>query len=227
MGAPRQMQQRNLTANADLAAKISALRDPARTRAIGRAAEILEKATDLLSEGGFETFSMRRVAERAGLTLAALQYHFPTRADLVREMIEHRVDLYEDEMRERLARLPDDPERVFLGVIDWLLDDCRFEPAASFTVQFWAFAAYDEQGRILLDRYMFHYRALLGLLIRRLNPAVGEAESVARGAVLSVMIDGSVTLVAPGKPEHAELSHLHETFRATALSLAKAPPTIV
>lgn len=192
-----------------------------------RVIEILEAASDLLREGGFEAFSMRRVAERSEMALSALQHHFPTRADLVREVIEHRLKWYGAGLADRIMSLPDDPERQFLGVIDWLLDDIRFEPTASFTVQFWAFAAYDADARAMLDRFMSRYRVFLAKIMCALNPGLSEAEGLTRSALISVMIDGSALLLAPDKPQHAELADLHETIRTTALKLAKGPSNSV
>ncbi|MFN3513822.1 MAG: TetR/AcrR family transcriptional regulator [Phenylobacterium sp.] len=190
-----------------------------------RAAEILEAGADLLRKGGFEAFSMRRAAEQVGLTLASLQHHFPTRADLLHAVIEHRLDWYGFHLSERIRTLPDAPERLFLGVLDWLLDDIRSEPTASFTVQFWAFAAYDPDAAKTLDLFMTRYRGFLGLAMRGLNPALSEREALSRAAAISVMIDGSTLLMAPGKPHHPELEDLHETLRAMALRLARTPPS--
>ncbi|MFZ3008749.1 MAG: TetR/AcrR family transcriptional regulator [Phenylobacterium sp.] len=189
-----------------------------------RGVEILEAASNLLREGGFEAFSMRRVAERADMALSALQHHFPTRADLLRDVIEHRLAWYGAALSERLRSLPDEPERLFLGVVDWLLDDIQFEPTASFTVQFWAFAAYDADAREMLDRFMGRYRVFLAKIMRALNPALTELEALTRSAAISVMIDGSALLLAPGKPAHPELVDLHETIRSSALRLAKGAP---
>lgn len=186
-----------------------------------RVVEILEAASDLLREGGFEAFSMRRVAERAAMALSALQHHFPTRADLLHEVIEHRLAWYGSALAERLSSLPDDPERLFLGVVDWLLDDIRFEPTASFTVQLWAFAAYDGDARLMLDRFMSRYRGFLAKIMCGLNPSLPELEALTRAAAITVMIDGTALLLAPGKPSHPELLDLHETIRSAALRLAK------
>lgn len=189
----------------------------------GRALEILNIASDLLREGGFEAFSMRRVAERSNLTLAALQYYFPTRAALITGMIELRLRWYGEALRDLLAGLDaNDPTAAFLSVVDWLLDDARYEPSASFTVQFWAFAAYNGEANAMLDRFMLEYRAFLCVLMRRVNPNLSEPEAMTRAAAISAMIDGTLLLVAPGKPFHPEYRDLQATVRSIALHMALA-----
>ena len=47
------------------------------------AKRIIDAARDLITERGNTQFSMRNVAEHAGLHLANVQYYFPRRDDLV------------------------------------------------------------------------------------------------------------------------------------------------
>jgi AcrR family transcriptional regulator len=51
---------------------------------------ILDAALDLTSEKGAEGTSMRELAEACGVNVAALYYHFPSKADLLRAVIEER-----------------------------------------------------------------------------------------------------------------------------------------
>ena len=114
----------------------------------GKALEVLEAASALIRERGFEGFSVRQVAERTGISLAALQYHFATRADLTMAMIEHRLNWYEEELLALLHGLGGHPETAFLKVIDWFLDDAASEGTTSFAVHFWALADYDDCAEI-------------------------------------------------------------------------------
>ncbi|MFI6576956.1 TetR/AcrR family transcriptional regulator [Nocardiopsis sp. NPDC050513] len=64
-------------------------------------AEIREAALELFAEKGFEKTSLREIADRLGVTKAALYYHFPSKDDLLRalvvpfaEEIERVIDTY-------------------------------------------------------------------------------------------------------------------------------------
>lgn len=87
---------------------------------------IMDVATDLFIERGYEGTSLREIAERVGVTKAALYYHFSSKEDLVRALLEPM-----DEMQEELLRtLPERPTLVewatFLdGVISWLATNGR------------------------------------------------------------------------------------------------------
>src|ERR1044071_3578146 len=53
-------------------------------------ARIQEVALELFIEEGYDKTSLREIAERLGVTKAALYYHFPTKEDIVTSLIEDR-----------------------------------------------------------------------------------------------------------------------------------------
>ncbi|HEV7898413.1 MAG TPA: helix-turn-helix domain-containing protein [Planosporangium sp.] len=52
---------------------------------------IQDVALELFTEQGYEATSLREIAERLGVTKAALYYHFKTKEDIVTSMFESRV----------------------------------------------------------------------------------------------------------------------------------------
>jgi AcrR family transcriptional regulator len=52
---------------------------------------IQEIALELFTEQGYEATSLREIAERLGVTKAALYYHFKTKDDIVASLMEDRV----------------------------------------------------------------------------------------------------------------------------------------
>src|SRR5690349_12268907 len=52
---------------------------------------IQEVALELFTEQGYEATSLREIAERLGVTKAALYYHFKTKDDIVASFMEDRV----------------------------------------------------------------------------------------------------------------------------------------
>jgi AcrR family transcriptional regulator len=66
----------------------------------GQRERILEIALRLMSENGVHAMSMRRLADACGLNVATIYHYFPSKADLLTQVIAHRS--YE----EMLADLP-------------------------------------------------------------------------------------------------------------------------
>jgi AcrR family transcriptional regulator len=62
------------------------MRDQADTRT-----RIQEIALELFTEQGYEATSLREIAERLGVTKAALYYHFKTKEDIVASLMEDRL----------------------------------------------------------------------------------------------------------------------------------------
>jgi len=60
---------------------------------------ILDAAEELLVEGGLETFSMRRLAERCGCTAPTLYHYFRDKTGLVDALLEERLQRLVAELR--------------------------------------------------------------------------------------------------------------------------------
>ena len=83
---------------------------------------ILDAAADLFVEKGFAATSLREIAERVGVTKAALYYHFTSKDELLSALLQPLDEFH----RLLLARMegPLDPQAWFEGTmesLDWLL----------------------------------------------------------------------------------------------------------
>lgn len=71
-------------------------------------------ALELFSEKGYSGTSMREIAQRLGVTKAALYYHFPSKEDIVRTLISDYTDAID-------------------GLVAWAAGDEHPEPAEMLT----------------------------------------------------------------------------------------------
>ena len=81
---------------------------PGRRERPGKAA-ILRAAVEVMGEDGYEGASMRDMAARAGVSVAALYYHFPSKLDLLREFLDEAYDVTLARIDRRLAAAAADP----------------------------------------------------------------------------------------------------------------------
>ena len=72
----------------------------------GKAA-ILRAAVEVMGEDGYEGSSTRDMAARAGVTVAALYHHFPSKLDLLREFLDEAHEITIARVERRLAALED------------------------------------------------------------------------------------------------------------------------
>ena len=75
---------------------------PRRRERPGKAA-ILRAAVEVMGRDGYEGASLRDMAARAGVSVAALYYHFPSKLDLLREFIDDAYEIVLTRIERRLA----------------------------------------------------------------------------------------------------------------------------
>jgi len=87
---------------------------------------ILEAALDLFIERGYDKTSLREVAERVGVTKAALYYHFSSKEEIIRTLIQPIYDHFEP-LAAALARRPDLKEwgEGLAAIVEWVLPQRR------------------------------------------------------------------------------------------------------
>ena len=66
----------------------------------------MRAAVAVMGEDGYEGASMREIAARAGVSVAALYYHFPSKQDLLREFVDEAYDVFLARLDRRLAASP-------------------------------------------------------------------------------------------------------------------------
>jgi AcrR family transcriptional regulator len=81
---------------------VNTIVDPLRRERPGKVA-IMRAAVTVMGEDGYEGASMRDMATRAGVSVAALYYHFPSKHDLLREFLDEAYDVLVTRLERRLA----------------------------------------------------------------------------------------------------------------------------
>lgn len=70
---------------------------------------IMRAAVAVMGEVGYEAASVRDMAARANVSVAALYYHFPSKADLLREFLDEAWEVSIARIERRLRLAGDDP----------------------------------------------------------------------------------------------------------------------
>ena len=82
---------------------------------------ILHAAEDLFAQHGFAGTSLRQVTSRADVNIAAVNYHFGSKENLVHEVFKHRMDEMSEKrlsaLAETIARDPADLNGILLAFI--------------------------------------------------------------------------------------------------------------
>jgi TetR/AcrR family transcriptional regulator, cholesterol catabolism regulator len=86
------------------------------TRFDRRFAEIIDYATEVFAEKGYEGASMRDLSRLSGLSLAGLYYYFDSKEKLLYQIQKHTFTSIIERLRERLAASSDPEDRLRIFV---------------------------------------------------------------------------------------------------------------
>jgi len=90
------------------------------TRFDRRLAKILEHATEVFCEKGYEGASMRDLSRASGMSLAGMYYYFESKERLLYLIQKHTFTTIVARLRERLERVSDPEERIRLLILNHL-----------------------------------------------------------------------------------------------------------
>lgn len=96
-------------------------------------AQLLKVATELIVVDGYESLTLEKVARHAGVSKGGLQYHFSSKAALLKGVCDSMRELFEPMFYEALMQEPEGPKqvtrayiRVCFAAIDPLITKAMF-----------------------------------------------------------------------------------------------------
>ena len=81
----------------------------------------MRAAVEVMGEDGYEGASMRDMAAKAGVSVAALYYHFPSKLDLLREFLDEAYDITLARIDRRRANVAGDPGAQLDSIVSTLI----------------------------------------------------------------------------------------------------------
>lgn len=194
------------------------------TRQAGKAtaARLVGAARDMLTSENFERFSLRAVADRAGVSLANLQYYFPRREDLARALYLDVGERYRDAYAACLATAPDAPLPRLEAILRWNLEDIARPATQQFFIQLWTLLGTldDFEGVYIRELYAIDITQL-SEHIRALEPAPDNREARRRATLIAALIEGLMLLVRDTDDAPDQKKALLEAGVQTALAIAR------
>ncbi|MEV4249983.1 TetR/AcrR family transcriptional regulator [Streptosporangium canum] len=193
------------------------------TKGAQRQAELLDAAERVLTTRGNANAALRDFAAEAGVRIGHLQHYFPTRADLVRAVLDRAL-------RRSLERLSaatgldadGDGNRTLTRadterLLEVLLAEQDDPTCVRLYVEIWAIAASDEQIAAVVREFYGRYVGHVAELVACAQPRLPQSRHTALAeAVVSLIEGASVVRSNIGVARSAEGQH--EIVR-TALAL--------
>ncbi len=192
-----------------------------RPRGRARRDAIVAAAREVITDNGYAQLSLRAVAERAGVGLSHLQYHFPTREKLVKALIENVAADYAAATAAAIAGVPDTPTARFMAWIDYLIEDCWQPQTRRFFVQLWGLLEVEsgQSGSLLSDFYNYDIEGIAGMLVE-LSPHLDPGLLRHRATIIAGAIEGMMLMLGDVDRDSEDLRALRMETRRQILRIA-------
>ena len=155
---------------------------------------ILNAAEAVLRQHGYAGFTTRRVAETAGIAPGNLSYHYPSKLELLRALIERLVSRYTERLEGALKGREVAPGPDVEALVRWLLSDAISKETVWLFRELWAMALRDRVVREAVDNL---YDEIMDRIARTLQIACPSADAAGiRDLVqfIALMSEGSTVL---------------------------------
>jgi AcrR family transcriptional regulator len=161
-----------------------------------RQLEILQAARDILISEGFHKLTLRNIANKVGINLSSLQYHFKNRAALIAALFEQASEYYQSNVRILLKIEPGDDLRLKIGQgVRSALNDHKSKQDSQFFSQIVAMAIEEPAAQELIDDFYQRLWTMGSDLLLKLNPSLDEEERLNRSAQMLSLVEGSGFLI--------------------------------
>jgi AcrR family transcriptional regulator len=179
----------------------------------GTRAQILSVALRLFAEQGYDRTSLREIADEVGVTKAALYYHFRTKDDIVRAVLQDFADQVDEIAAWMRAQAPG-PERD-AGFVDRMFDLIEGDGSAAMHLS--------RTNPTVLAREEFHTLQAepISALLGELTGPTASADAAMR-SVLAYVTIGLGSGVGETVPVAGTPDERHAAARAIALELLAA-----
>ena len=155
---------------------------------------ILDAAHQVLVTKGYAGFTMRLVAQSAGISPGNLTYHFPRKNALLRALI---TRIMEDYLRQLDAMLSDpdiSSEQETEKLVHWFFWDNVSEGTVRISREIWAMALHDDDIREAVDDFYDVLIERLVEMLKRSRPNTEKATLIEIVHILVQLAEGTAVL---------------------------------
>ena len=161
---------------------------------------ILRTALTLLIESGYPAMSMRRIAAASGLSFGNVTYHYPSREELVRELLDAVIRSYEVEF-DALVRTPGVVPREQLRRYCLLIfEDIRSKKTTRLFPELWALSNHDAFARERVQELYARARAPLIRIVGEMRPDLTPDTHETIALFISSAMEGTTPFAGYEKP---------------------------
>lgn len=193
-------------------------------KGLGRAQDILQAARALLAAEGYAGLSMRRVAQEAGMSLSNVQHYYGSKDQLLEALLLTTMDSFQARMDGIAAAMSERSQlERFLSTVDMFLEEITDPVIHALFFEIWALASRNPFASGLMDKMLGRERKTVYKLIRGLNPAISDDETMQRAILMVAQIEGLMLFRLDKRRRRAQFDAVRASLRKALLALATMP----
>jgi AcrR family transcriptional regulator len=161
---------------------------------------ILRTALSIVIDEGYRAMSMRRVAAKSGIEFGNLTYHYPTREDLVTELLESVFRAY-DVTNDAIGRHSGlSAEDRLVEMIEFALSEIRNKRTSHLLPELWALSNHDPF--VYRNMHAIYRRSLAPVfdIVKGMRPDLPDEHCTALVLFLNSSIEGLMVVAGYRKP---------------------------
>lgn len=179
-----------------------------------RLESILEAAKDILIAEGYQNFSMRLLAEKAGINVGNIVYYYHNKNDLMADLLEKIVDEYLESFRQTCKAGSGDAIDQLDRVIELMIDDTVKSQNAFLFGELWMMANRQPFAGAIMDRYCRSLTDLLTPLVRNALPHLDPPHTETLILMLISTVEGLQLLLHRGNFDKSNITLAKEMIRS-------------
>ena len=195
---------------------------------------ILTAAEELFARHGFQGASLRQVTAAANVNLAAVNYHFGSKDNLINEVFRRRLDELTERRLSALESASSDPNATLESIIEAFVQPAlslasdRIGGSAFMRVLARAYAEHDQSLRRFLSDNYGHVLKRFAQAIAQKMPELDKEALYWRldfiaGALTYAMSEFGVVRKPAGRSEEEHRKHAADEFVKFAVAGLRAP----
>ena len=183
---------------------------------------ILRAAVEVMGEDGYEGASIRDMAARSGVSVAAIYYHFPSKLDMLREFLDEAYDITLARLRRRMAAADPSPSAQLDEIVATLIASHLHDDYAQLAakVAFREYTRLNPPERKAIDEKRLELLGLVEKVIVAGNETGDFTASDARETARAIVVL-STTLVESFPEMHRSMAEVIEMYQGFARAIAR------
>jgi AcrR family transcriptional regulator len=161
--------------------------------------QILHAALHILVEHGSKALTLRRIASECGMKAGNLAYYFPSKEELLRELLDAIISGYEEAFDVIVHDPGESAEKRLERLVVLILDDITTKKTTRVFPELWAMSNHDAFVEERVDELYQRARASIVELIAEINPAISLEDRQAVALFISASMEGMTIFAGHGK----------------------------